>query len=207
MAEGQACSNVWDSFLKLPEKNKGKCKLCSKELAFHGGTTNLRDHLIAKHPLTLPRNINKPTSQNILLFIQPTWCNEAKAEGISERVSEMIAMDMRPIQMVEGKGFWRLMSYLEPGYTVPSRKSFTTHINNKHTIGKTKLKTKLNEEALSVALTTDLWTSVAVEAYMTVTVYYLDSNWEMQAFVLETIGFSERHTGVNIAGIKVWLKY
>ena len=38
-------------------------------------------------------------------FIQPTRCNEGKGEEISERVSEMIAMDMRPIQIGEGEGF------------------------------------------------------------------------------------------------------
>ena len=41
--------------------------------------------------------------------------------------------------------------------------------------------------------------SIAVEAYMTVSVHYLDPNWVMQAFVLETFAFPERHTGVNIA--------
>ena len=40
-----------------------------------------------------------------------------------------------------------------------------------------------------IALTTDIWTSIAVEAYMTVTVHYLDPNWVMQAFVLENNKF------------------
>ena len=34
---------------------------------------------------------------------------------------------------------------------------------------------------------------------MTVTVHYIDASWKMQNFVLETVSFPERHTGVNIA--------
>ena len=40
---------------------------------------------------------------------------------------------------------------------------------------------------------------MATEAYTTVTVHYVDYNWNMQNFVLETASFLERHTRVNIA--------
>ena len=87
--------------------------------------------------------------------------------------------------MVEGEEFRGLISYLEPGYTIPSRKHFSSTIQHKHALGKEKLKLKMKEEAQSVALATDIWTSVAVEAYMTVTAHYIDPNWVMQAFALE----------------------
>ena len=100
--------------------------------------------------------------------------------------------------MVEGEGFRELLSCLEPGYTIPNRKYFSSNIQHKHVLGKQKLKLKMEKEAQSVALTTDIWTSVAVEAYMTVTAHYIDPNWVMQAFVFETFAFPERHTGVTI---------
>ena len=50
-----------------------------------------------------------------------------------------------------------------------------------------------------MALTMDIWTSMATEAYMTVTAHYIDPNWKLQNFLLETLLFPERHTGVNIA--------
>ena len=42
-------SDVWQYFTKDKERKKAKCQLCSKELAFHGGTTNLREHLMNRH--------------------------------------------------------------------------------------------------------------------------------------------------------------
>jgi len=61
------------------------------------------------------------------------------------------------------------------------------------------LKKRLEAEAFSMALTTDIWTSIATEAYMTVTCHYIDQNLQLQNFVLETLAFPERHTGGNIA--------
>ena len=40
---------------------------------------------------------------------------------------------------------------------------------------------------------------MATEAYIPVTAYYIGPNWKLQSFVLETLSFPERHTGVNIA--------
>ena len=64
---------------------------------------------------------------------------------------------------------------------------------------KDKFKKCLAAEAFSMALTTDIWTSMTTEAYMTVTCHFIDPNLKLQNFVLETIRFPERHTGVNIA--------
>ena len=107
----------------------------------------------------------------------------------------MIALDLRPVRVVEGHGFKDLMHYLEPGYTIPSRKHFTKLLRHKHLLGKEKLCSKF-EEADSIALTTDIWTSAATQAYIT---HYLDLEWKLHAFVLQTAAFPERHTGVEIA--------
>ena len=204
-ADDRVRSDVWTWFEKLPKKkNRVKCKICTKGIAYSGGTTNLREHLVAKHPLQYKgqpsSSKSSPKQQGTLLsFTRPTRCSEPRAKEITDRISYMITADTRPIQMVEGEGFCRLITYLEPGYTIPSRKQFSTIILHKHVLGKEKLRLKLKEEAVGVSLTTDIWTSTAVEAYMTVTVHYIDPNWVMQAFVLETFSFPERHTAVNIA--------
>ena len=49
-----------------------------------------------------------------------------------------------------------------------------------------------------MALTTDIWASMATEAYMIVTAHYIDLNWYLQNFVLGTLSFPERHTGIDI---------
>ena len=44
-------SDIWQYFVKKKEERKAQCKVCGKELAYHGGTSNLREHLCNIHPL------------------------------------------------------------------------------------------------------------------------------------------------------------
>ncbi|KAK7883828.1 hypothetical protein WMY93_026951 [Mugilogobius chulae] len=53
--------------------------------------------------------------------------------------------------------------------------------------------------AQAVSITTDLWSSLRMEAYMTVTAHCINADWEMQSVVLETKQMEETHTGDNIA--------
>jgi len=71
-------------------------------------------------------------------------------------------------------------------------------ICRKHEVGKELLCEKL-KAASSVALTTDIWTSRATQAYITVTAHYISIDWKLFACVLETKGFPERHTGQAIS--------
>lgn len=53
-----------------------------------------------------------------------------------------------------------------------------------------------HNEALS--LTTDMWTSLQMESYMTVTAHFIDGDWKAQNLVLETKQIEEARTGRNI---------
>ena len=50
-----------------------------------------------------------------------------------------------------------------------------------------------------VAITTDSWTSRAVESYLIVTVHYITSDWKLESKVLQTHEMPKRHTALNIA--------
>ncbi|CAL9703199.1 unnamed protein product [Knipowitschia caucasica] len=42
-------SKVWEHFILNPQKSRVSCKLCATDLAWHGSTTSLREHLKRKH--------------------------------------------------------------------------------------------------------------------------------------------------------------
>jgi len=110
----------------------------------------------------------------------------------------MIARDLQPISIVEDRGFIALLKILDPRYQIPSRKKMMEcTINNMYAECKAKVMTKL-QHANHVILTTDMWTSRSIEAYLTVTCHFID-NWQMQDFVLETCHFSVQHTADNIS--------
>ena len=100
--------------------------------------------------------------------------------------------------MVEGTGFKQLMNYIEPAYVVPSRTHITSIICKKyHTIKEEMLSSV--ESILSVSLTTDIWTSRAVQAYITVTIHFITKDWVLDSKVLVTREMMERRTSVHIA--------
>ncbi|KAK5921552.1 hypothetical protein CgunFtcFv8_018910 [Champsocephalus gunnari] len=55
------------------------------------------------------------------------------------------------------------------------------------------------ENSTAVSFTTDICTSVRMEAYMAVTCHFITQEWKLCNFVLETKVMEVNHTGVNIA--------
>ena len=55
------------------------------------------------------------------------------------------------------------------------------------------------QEATFFSATTDMWTSAANDSYMTITIHFISSDWELNSFCLETVPLFTDHTGQNIA--------
>ena len=53
-------------------------------------------------------------------------------------------------------------------------------------------------EISSYALTTDIWTSRHNKAYTGVTVHFVNTSYQVKAYLLQTVEFPGAHTGVNI---------
>ena len=188
-------SPVWDHFEKIDDK-KVKCKLCLAVLAFHGGTTSMQSHLLSRHP----DEYRAPEAKNRTMddFVVSKKCSTARASEITRRIAEMAARDLRPLSIVEGSGFKSLMSYVEPGYVVPSRTHIAAVCRRLYNTQREKLQETVSS-CESVALTTDIWTSAAVHGYMTLTVHFIGESWSLYSKVLLTDEMPERHTGQNIA--------
>ncbi|EXX56626.1 hypothetical protein RirG_214370 [Rhizophagus irregularis DAOM 197198w] len=61
-----------------------------------------------------------------------------------------------------------------------------------------------------IALTADMWKSKFTnDAFLGLTVHYIDQKWKLQNFLLDIISFTKWHTGINIAtsinNKKLWL--
>jgi len=53
-------------------------------------------------------------------------CPPAQAKRITELIALMVVKDLRPAAIVDGEGFKRLLSYVEPGYIIPSAATWWT---------------------------------------------------------------------------------
>ena len=112
-------------------------------------------------------------------------------------IVDFVVLDLRPIAVVNDYGFNKLLTCLEPGYTVPSRTIVMNSLKQQYSIIKQKLQESLSVRNL--AITTDIWTSRVTEAYITITPHYISDEWKIENNVLCTSEMAERHTGANIA--------
>ena len=120
-------------------------------------------------------------------------------KDITRSIAYHIGKDGVPLSTVERPGFVRMIQKLNPRYDLPSRKHFS-----KQAIP--TLYCEIRDVVISdlkdiceYALTTDLWTSCATEPYLTVTLHYINSDWELKSVCLQTVSLLKDHTGQNIA--------
>uniref|UniRef100_H2ZY22 HAT C-terminal dimerisation domain-containing protein n=1 Tax=Latimeria chalumnae TaxID=7897 RepID=H2ZY22_LATCH len=109
----------------------------------------------------------------------------------------LISKDMLPISFVEGDGFKELMEYIEPEYTVPARKTIMARLEKLHIECAAAVSNKLTV-AEKVAITTDSWTALNTESYVTITCHFI-RQWKMESVALQTHAMPKRHTAENLA--------
>ena len=88
---------------------------------------------------------------------------------------EMLVLELRPAATVEGVGFRRLLNYLAPNYTIRSAMHMAKCVTEKYEAAKIKL-TEMLTEPMHIALSTDIWTSIATQAYITATTHFISTN-------------------------------
>uniref|UniRef100_A0A3Q2YJJ4 Zinc finger BED domain-containing protein 4-like n=2 Tax=Hippocampus comes TaxID=109280 RepID=A0A3Q2YJJ4_HIPCM len=196
----QKMSKVWDHF-RLKQYNIVQCDHCHAELAFHSSTSTMISHLNRKHPVVVSSSTSFDDTSTSLGRPVPS-CSVKEAALLTESILDMLVTDMRPLSMVEDKGFRKMISTFNPKYIIPSITYFTNIMEKRHQEMTEKLKNVL-QDTECVVLTTDIWTSVATEAYLGVTCHFLGEDWEMKSLYLTTMRLEERHMAVDIAD---WLE-
>ena len=191
------------------------CKICPKVLKYAGNTTNLRYHLQLSHRakflLLLQQQLadkdkTKQLSTNTQLSVEDSFLHSTPMASSSPRWNQLtqsvcyfIAKDMQPIDTVNDTGFRKMLKKFEPRYIPPDWKTISSkYLPQMFETAKDRVKNLLNH-ATYYACTTDLWTSRAQHAYISLTVHYISEDFVLQSHLLETKEFSDSHTGVHIA--------
>ncbi|XP_063240561.1 zinc finger BED domain-containing protein 4-like [Bacillus rossius redtenbacheri] len=111
----------------------------------------------------------------------------------------MICVDNQPLSVVENKGFRKLIAFLEPRYSMVSRKFLAnTLIPEMYQTTCEKVKGLLVQTEY-ISLTLDMWTSSAKDDFMGITAHFIDSEYEACHVALEVRPFLEvSHNAENI---------
>ena len=130
---------------------------------------------------------------------KPYAADHPRAKVITQRIAEMIAVDMQPFSIVGDVGFCRFMAEVEPWYALLSRRYFSESV-----IPSIHAKVKLSELLKStrhVSVTTDIWSSAySHHSFMSLTAHFIISaSMEKKIIMLSVWKFDESHTADNIS--------
>jgi len=97
------------------------------------------------------------------------------------------------MRLVEHDNFRRPLFLVAPEYTVPSRTTITTRIEQMYDTEETSWTSNL-KWCKSVSLNTDTWTLTSTEPYLP----FIDDDWVLRSNVPMTQGMRERHISANL---------
>ena len=94
---------------------------------------------------------------------------------------------MGPISIARDRSLKELLNFVEPNYQIPS----TTHIS-------TLIRKKFHDGIVLPKKRIHGLTSIT-QAFATTKAHFIDDNWVLVSYVLETVHFPGRHTGIRIS--------
>ncbi|KAA0722277.1 Zinc finger CCCH domain-containing protein 13 [Triplophysa tibetana] len=144
----------------------------------------------------------------IILYYQKKKINEA--------LVNMVIKDSQPFSIVDDDGFRELLHVVDPTYVIPTLKGLKAMVKHKYKEAKEKAREQLQKVA-AISLTSDMWTSLNMDAFLAVTCPFIDDNDKLCTILLDVEHFPKSHTAENLAtghiklmdewGIKDKVKY
>ena len=157
-----------------------------------GKKTTSKSSCGAKSQVTLQESISKS---------KPFTFDHPQSIKIHRAIGEMVCVDSLPISIVDKPGFRCLLHTVEPRYTPCSRTYLSeTLIPGMYDRVKARV-SKLLDVMSYVSLTTDLWSSQAQDAYLSLTAHWIDEAWERKEGCLHAQIFNDSHTGEHIKNV------
>ena len=124
--------------------------------------------------------------------------SDSRQQAIADAVTKMAIKDLVPIRIVECEGFRDLLSLIEPWYRMVSRDHIQRKLLPQFKSKVEKAIMTMLQEAESCSVTTDVWSSHRMHAYLGVTCHFITRSWHLESVLLSCCHLQGQHTGVNI---------
>ena len=185
---------MWEYYERNPSYAEGYnvCKTCGSKYKTTTGVSTLRNHL-KKHQLDAPSMKQKAITAKMNPF------NELEQNEHTKYLIKWLICDSQPFNIVDNNYFKAFINHFCPRYTIPGRQQVKKYIIDAFNNRRTNIINELHQIEGNFSLTADMWTSINNEAYLGLTIHYVDSNWCLCNFLLDIIPFTTNHSGINIA--------
>ena len=186
--------------------NKAICELCDEHVKCSNNTTNLLTHLKRHHFIQheeIISEIRKEGSKSVgnssttltgkqqslmemILRKEAYKRDSARYAACQSALVFFICDDLQPIGVIDSPAFHQLLHTLDPRFLPYSRSQFSrVIIPQKYDEVRHTVKQAL-DGAEYLSLTTDLWTGCHNRRYMSLSVHFVSSDWDMGHYSLQT---------------------
>ncbi|OQD77362.1 hypothetical protein PENANT_c110G10938 [Penicillium antarcticum] len=214
-------SSTWDAFHQVTHSSDGAakvmCKRCGQILEHPNfaritkdgnkqrqGTSTMKNHLISAGCV----RASLGERSNITRFLQPK--NMPIADGFSQEKWErelltLLTVARLPFRLIEHPTFHRLVQMAQSAPKIPeipSAKTIRRRLQSSVQQQQQQediLRTLPDDTKISIAL--DCWTSPFTQAFMAITGYFIDKDWQYREVLLGFEPLHGSHSGANLSSI------
>ena len=147
------------------------------------------------------KKIIQPTLDDMINRQVPYGPNHRKQKEFDDKFKDLIVNDCLPFNIADSKFFRNVVETLDPKIQVKSRRTYTKEIKQEAGKVKAGIQKIISKHAGGlVGLTTDMWDDKKQNSYCSLTVHFIDDNFELQRVTpcIKYFGDS-RHKSENIA--------
>ena len=218
-------SVVWEYFGFSRDdhaQSKVLCKECRAVVAtVTGNTTNLYHHLKHNHKQLYEEcsakksestvrsaschdaapGVKQKSIAQMFESVTPYDLGSRRHKEITDAITYYLAKDMVPFKTVSKEGFVHLLNKVDKRYKIPSRRHFS-HVAVPEMYAQCVRSVQSELKQIEFfACTTDLWSSRTTEPYVSLTVHFINQDFELKSRCLQTSYFPEEHSGENSSGL------
>ncbi|XP_061716872.1 E3 SUMO-protein ligase ZBED1-like [Cydia pomonella] len=174
------------------------------------GSQHQQDQQQVTHPassrnlMTVPvsaRNNNRnsrPTPHTMADYVRKPLPLK-KMQELDEQLVKMIAKGYHALRMVDEVEFRKFVEMLNPGYTLPTRKTLSESLLPKVYGKMVEAAREQLSKAKAICVTTDAWTSTNADGYIAITAHFINEDTDQICTVMiGCIEYQERHTAANL---------
>ena len=184
-------SGIWEHYDRLPSRNgnkMAKCRYCPREYVLaNSGTGNMWRHTRKVHPSMIG---GQPGAESG----DPMYTPQALREAL---VHWIVTRD-QPFSEVDDPSFRKVLRMLRPDAQVPSSDTARRDIVKRFGDEKRRARAVLQAAPGRLSFAVDAWTSPSMQAFLGITVHWIDAEWRLRGVLLDIPPLSGRHTGENL---------
>ncbi|CAB5385405.1 unnamed protein product [Rhizophagus irregularis] len=177
---------------------------CAAQIKTSGPTGNIISHLNRKHKIyehSKPLSTITPSLKQVKIdryaisSDSHSQMTEDQQKYLKTLLFEWLILDFQPLHLLKSPSFHRFINALNENFELPTDREFRKRIFEAYGFSKNKLKQYIHENAVSVSLTCDLWTSRSKQSFLGVTCHFITPDFEIKEITLAIQYLEYPHTG------------